>query len=149
VFPKSRKLVVEGDRAVAPLGWVRLTFKEGEPLVRAAWSSLAPVPPHPGIESGPAKDGGPQSPQPPAILPRDPWIQEAETLIRLLKPHEVKGRIQAVAAAISKCSAEEQGELVECFRKHQEALQFKARDIRANMESLVQRLNPPAQAEGA
>jgi CRISPR-associated protein Cmr6 len=86
--------------------------------------------------------------KPPRVPLRSPRIQEAETLIRLLKPHEVKGRIQAVAAAISKCPAEERDALMECFRKHQEALQFKAREIRANMESLAQRLQGPTRGEG-
>lgn len=79
---------------------------------------------------------------------RKPQVEEAERLIRSLKTHEVKPQLQAVATAIGKCSAEEQDSLAELFRKHQEDLRLKPRDIRSAMESLAQRLKTAQRSEG-
>jgi len=147
VFPKSRKVVAEAERAVAPLGWVQLAFREGERPTRASCDWLASkMPPHE-REGDSVEAQRPQVPsQSPPVPRRDPHVVEAEALIRSLKAHEAKGRFQAVAAAISKCPVEDRGALMELFRKRQEELGLRAKDIRAAMETLAQRLKPPDQA---
>jgi hypothetical protein len=78
---------------------------------------------------------------------RNPHVVEAETAIRALKPHEISGRLQAVAEAVRRCPAEEWDGLVDFFRRYQEMLQLKGKVIRSNTESLAQRLKPPTQGK--
>lgn len=150
VFPKSRKLVVEGDRAIAPLGWVRLTFREGERPTRTAWPSPPrETPPH-GEEVNSVEEQAPQArPQLPPAPRRDPRVVEAEALIRSLEPHEIRGRPQAVAAAIGQSPPEEHDRLVALFRVRQEEMKLKAKDIRLNMDSLARQLKAPPDGGGA
>lgn len=47
----------------------------------------------------------------------------------MLKPHEVSGRLQAIAALVGKCPQEECGQLVQMLRDHLKALGFKQKEI--------------------
>jgi hypothetical protein len=141
-------------RAVLPLGWVRLTFNETEPPpfrpVSAPDMGRERVSPAAGAPAGPGRDQAPlpQPPQPPPAPRRDPHVIEAENLIRTLEPHEIVGRLQAVATAIGRCPSEEHDRLVALFRARQEEMKLKAKDVKANMESLVKQLqeSPSRQA---
>jgi hypothetical protein len=66
----------------------------------------------------------------------------------MLKPHEIVGRLQAVAAAIGRCPSEEADRLVRLFRARQEEMTLKAKIIQTNMESLAKRLQAPPRGEG-
>ena len=145
VFPKSRKVVVEGDRAVAPLGWVQLVFRDGQPPARPLGPSVTTaepsVPPNVAVTRGEA----PSAPSVPRTPERDPQVMEAEIMIRALRSHEISGRLQAISEAVRRCPPEAWNGLVDVFRQHQEALALKGKVIRANAASLAQRLQPPSQ----
>jgi hypothetical protein len=80
-------------------------------------------------------------PEPSNSTPRrNPHVVEAEALIQSMRAHEIKGRLQSVAEAIGRCPTEERERLVAEFRKRQEALGSKTKDIGAVMESLGRRL---------
>jgi hypothetical protein len=145
VFPKSRKVVVEGERAAAPLGWVQLVFRDGQPPTRRRGPLSTTATPTPEPEVLAAREETLAAA--PVLLapPRNPHVVEAESLIRALKSHEISGRLQAVAGAVRRCPAEEWDGLVDVFRRHQEALQLKGKVIRSNTETLTQRLKSPNQ----
>lgn len=148
VFPKSRKVIAEGERAVFPLGWVRVAFRESEPPMRVPGASKTSVTLPPRPEGRSVEDHAPQGPQAPPVPQRNPHVVEAETQIRTLKLQEVKSQLQAVAAAIGRCPAEEQDRLVGLFRARQEEMTLKPKEITANMESLAKRLQAAPRGEG-
>lgn len=139
VFPKSRKVIVEGERATYPLGWVCLRFSESEPAPYVS-SSLA-EPTHEGSLASAAADviTPTELPVPPSAR-SNPAVADAEMLIRTLKAREVKSRLQAVAVAIDRCPVEDRARLVDEFRGRLGALGFKAREIQGLVDSLGQRL---------
>jgi len=165
-FPKSRKVIWRDDRPVEPLGWILLTVgARPKPIgqVRAAVPAPGDVPtaprgfsqrPRPPVTLPPRPEGrsvedhAPQGPQAPPVPQRNPHVVEAETLIRTLKLQEVKSQLQAVAAAIGRCPAEEQDRLVGLFRARQEEMTLKPKEITANMESLAKRLQAAPRGEG-
>jgi hypothetical protein len=140
VFPKSRKVVAEGDRAAAPLGWVQLVFREGQPPARLLGPLSTTAKPTAGPEVLAVREETRPAAPAPLAPQRNPHVVEAETLIRALKSHDIKSRLQAVAAAIGRCPSEERDRLVALFRARQEEMKLKAKDTKANMESLAERL---------
>jgi CRISPR-associated protein Csm5 len=140
VFPKSRKVVAEGERAVAPLGWVQLVFRDGQRPPRPHGPSLTTTQPTVLPEVAVVEETTPSPQSVPRAPERNPHVAEAESLIQSLKAREIKGRLQAIAEAIRRCPAEAREALIALFRTRQEELGLKPKDIKTNMESLVQRL---------
>lgn len=135
-FPKSRKVIAEGDRAAWPLGWVRMAFSDTEPV-----RPQAVVPPRPQQappQSLPDLSQEPQAPAVPIMTPemeaeppkRSAHAEAVEGTIRTLKAHEVSGRLQAIAAEIGRCPAEERAGLVRGLRERMTQLGFRPREIR-------------------
>lgn len=70
----------------------------------------------------------------------NPHVGEAETLIRTVKAHEIRGRLEAIAEEICLGPPDERDRLVAMFRTRQEELGLRPKDVKSNMDSLAQRL---------
>jgi CRISPR-associated protein Csm5 len=142
LFPKSRKVIAEGDQAVLPLGWVRLVFSDTEPVRR---KEVAPLGPQEVVPQ--SLSGASQVPQGPAVPKQAPERQEAETVIGTLRHQDVKPLLRNVAAQIGRCAPTDQGELRRILREHLRGLGFKTKEVETLFGKHPE-LQPEANHEG-
>lgn len=145
LFPKSRKVIAEGDRAELPLGWVRVGFSDTEPVRRKVVAPLGPQEVVP--QSLPGASQVPQVPQGPAVPKQAPERREAETAIRTLRHQDVKPQLWNVAAQIGRCAPTDQGELRRILREHLRGLGFKTKEVETLFGKHPE-LQPEANHEG-
>ncbi len=128
IFPKSRKVVVEGERAVWPLGWVKLTFSDAEPPgLHAANGGVGRTQP----VSSPAPEATPPGERKaPAAPRRSPQADAAERRIRAMRANDVNS-LSSVVAEIRGCPESERPPLFQLLRARVEAFVPKQKEREA------------------